>query len=298
MNRIVIHVGLPKTGSTTLQGGVFPHIKGILYLGPKGVPGTEPRRATVGGIVIRALKHHTRDVLAGPPIARLASARDWIARRPGTVLLSEEGLASNTSANIHGYDRIPIMPAAIRALFPDATAVLVLREPHDWLASQMLQRMHKNALRAVESSGDRPARPREFVDWDFRRADDGQPASIFATGARFDRMLAAYRAGFAPERFHLFAFERLFGPDEGWRSAFARVLGVPVAVPAPVRQNASSDDRRREIARRFYDDADRIERFVEQWRGAKAMLRAHPRVQAHLAAHCLPAWREAMAVAP
>ena len=69
-------------------------------------------------------------------------------------------------------------------------------------------------------------------------------------------------------------------------------------MPTPARQNASSDDRRRDIARRFYDDDDRIERFVEQWRGAKAMLQAHPRVQAHLAAHCLPAWREAMAVAP
>ena len=38
MSGVVLHIGLPKTGTTTLQKAVFPHLPGVAYAG-KRIPG-------------------------------------------------------------------------------------------------------------------------------------------------------------------------------------------------------------------------------------------------------------------
>jgi hypothetical protein len=296
MTRVVFHVGLPKTGSTTLQEKVFPVLHGVDYLGRKGAEGRDAQRVAAARAIIFALRHRTPEVREDGVHPNLPRFRDWVMGLGGTVLFSEEGLSSNTEARATGFDRIPLMPEAIRHLFPDAAIVLVLREPHEWIASMMLQRMHDGPTRAVDRQGKAyPLMPRRFIDWHFELLARGDISSILVSGARLDRMVAGYRATFPPERVHVLAFERLFGPDEGWRAAFARILGVPVDMPPPPRLNESSDARRRAIAARFYDDEDRIARFVQGWRDAPDVLRAHPAFQDYVGRHCLPVWREAMA---
>ena len=298
MTRVLLHVGLPKTGTTALQNEVFPKIAGIDYLGPKGAVGLDDRRGVAGNLVIEALKHRTRPLAEGEIGPRVRRARDWLRRLDGTLLLSEEGLTSNSRARVLGYDPVPLMPAAIRTLLPEAEIVLVLREPTDWVASMLLQRMWDWPTYVRGPRGDRPLGPKACVDHDLALAARGANRSIFGTMARFDRMLAAYRAAFPSARVHVLAYERLFGPDEGWRAAFACLLGVPVDGPSPPRVNESSDDKRRNIAERFFPlpgEAGKVERFVAAWRGLGAVLRRHPAAQAFLEAHAVGPWRAAMA---
>jgi hypothetical protein len=128
-----IHVGLAKTGTTSLQRCVFSQHPEILYLG----------------------KEIDKDYVISHPLYHIARSPtrkfDVDATRAGFSKLIDNGLRAGSGKRIcvlseeglTGYRALNPAICASRAhkLFPDASILLVLREPLDWLKSMYFFRL-------------------------------------------------------------------------------------------------------------------------------------------------------------
>lgn len=113
--RLIIHVGLHKTGSTWLQQEVFPNLEGIEY---------------IGGVARGWLPRIPAGEVTEPPFEVPTT---------GTVLYSNESLAGPL------WDPVPIERAVERvaAVFPGATVLLFTRHPESWRSSVYSQYVHE-----------------------------------------------------------------------------------------------------------------------------------------------------------
>lgn len=158
MKRLVIHLGLPKTATTSLQSQVFPSLPGYLGTYP-GRTFTTPafsalRDAYIFGTTIKGQRVFELD----GEESWLSMMNTWIgevsALNDGNYLLSDEGLCVWRSPPGNGaYHPVMDAPGALprrgahpvisflsslRAGLPldvDLKIVLVLRNQSDWLAS-------------------------------------------------------------------------------------------------------------------------------------------------------------------
>ncbi len=98
MSRVVVHVGLPKTGTTWIQGLLSQHRSQLAAAGvnyPRGRPGLMFR----GAVDVRGSREKfglTADQVEGAWVELCAAA----ARHPGTTVLGHEVLAGATEAQI------------------------------------------------------------------------------------------------------------------------------------------------------------------------------------------------------
>ncbi|MCC7272978.1 MAG: hypothetical protein IT561_09930 [Alphaproteobacteria bacterium] len=289
-HRIFVHVGLPKTATTALQQDVFPLLPGVTYLGFKGTRIADPALRAAAEMIVAALKFAAREIVEAPVLhPRLAQAVDAVARLRGPVLLSEESLA--TSANQLDYDRVPLVPRALRRLFGRrAAAIVVLREPVAFVASLLQQKMwtRPHAGRAIRSDGRWP-RPRDIIDLHLDRSARGDPRFIFTSACRYDRILGWYRGTLGADACHVLAYEALFDERRLYRTAFAAILGTPPTDAVAGRENESSDAKRTEMARHFLGaeaDPARIAEFAAAWSDVRSVVAADDRLTAYLARHC------------
>lgn len=142
-SELVVHIGLPKTGSTALQQHLFPTAPGRSHL-----PGSEGHR-TFLALFERDKVHPDWDSTSDG-----TGVRDWFAefgRRDGLTLVSEEMLSGWRVGRSEGFgiaeedsrSRTGRAPAGqFLARVSDELApstrvrvVLVLRNQADWLAS-------------------------------------------------------------------------------------------------------------------------------------------------------------------
>lgn len=113
---IILHVGYPKTGTTTLQEHVFPRLPGVRYLG-KYIPGYSYEDPAWYGVLERAY----RDLICQwdpEPLRQLVNA---CRETPDTVLLSSE-------AFVHPIATDPtIVAQRLHSIAPDATILFTIR---------------------------------------------------------------------------------------------------------------------------------------------------------------------------
>lgn len=287
---IFVHVGLPKTATTALQNHVFPCLAGVDYLGAKGTRWPDERGIRAARRVLRALKFNSREILGADRLpGELADAAAHIAASPRPVLLSDETLATNAMQLDH--DRVPLVPQALRRLFGErAQAILVLREPVAFIASLLLQRTWSHPNQPARSDG-RPdwPRPGRILDAHLAAAAGGDPRSIFGSATRYDAILHAYRSALGEAATHVLAYERLFDEAGRCRPELPAILGSAPPAEPPPRENASTDAKRADMARRWLGPAvtePEIARCVAAWSGLRERLAADPRVRSHVAAHC------------
>lgn len=119
MSGVVLHVGLPKTGTTSLQRGVFPRLPGVRYAG-KTIPGyafTTPELTAAIAATISA------DGVLGDPAPRLREAVEALRREAGT-----ETLVISTESLVHPAARdIALVADRLAAAVPDARILLTIR---------------------------------------------------------------------------------------------------------------------------------------------------------------------------
>ena len=127
----IVHVGLPKTATTSLQQGVFPNISGMTYLG-KGLPSGESRGYLTGDLgvaITRVLYEDSVLVRSGScPARALASAvAKSAAGRP--VLLSAEEF-------VHPSVRdVGLVAERLADALPEAHILLTVRSQSTYLTS-------------------------------------------------------------------------------------------------------------------------------------------------------------------
>src|SRR5262245_38096884 len=126
MNRVTIHIGLPKTATTTLQQNVFASHPGIFYLGPKA---NYPEFDKVMNGLCGADGLNYDPELGCRVIEKLLAP----AKHAGKPLV-----VSHEAIGAQGRDR-RLKAERLKALFPDARIVLTVRRPEDLLVSVYLQ---------------------------------------------------------------------------------------------------------------------------------------------------------------
>lgn len=174
MKRIYIHVGMPKTGTTFLQERFFPNLKGLCYVHTTNYSPIA-QRGFMG--LLR------RIVYTNPAFYDLQSAKEEArellqAVDEELVLISWERLFGNMFANY--FDNFYITNI-LKALFPTARIIMIIRRQDELLDSIYRQTLHSYHHQTVnsflnyanESFGDaNPRVPHSNLDvkqFDYRR---------------------------------------------------------------------------------------------------------------------------------
>ena len=127
--KIVIHVGMHKTGTTTLQHDVFPNLPGVFYVGDN-----LPQR--------KAFIEFLREVAWGNQAH--FDLQDAMDRRTELLSNIREDIVLISFEELFGdlYWNFPnnfVAAERLKSLFPEARILLVLRRQADWLESAWRQ---------------------------------------------------------------------------------------------------------------------------------------------------------------
>lgn len=276
--RLVLHVGYPKTGTTTLQRRVFPRHTDIDYLG-KTIPDYAYCREGLG----QALQDLTTSTewrwTGGDDLKRIVDAAMAETRKP-LVLLSSENL-------VHPASVSPSLVAhRLARLFPAAEILITLRSQLGVLES--FYRNH-GAFSAYlylaineEERVTPPFEPDVWLDLNFRA-----PHKNILGVLDFDACIREYEELFGADRVHLAFVEELAAAPARYASRLADALQVQgeefAALLGGHRDNvglsASEFERRRlqskaesgagggagPVARKAEEVAHKVE-FGEDWR--------------------------------
>ena len=141
MTNFVLHVGLPKTGTTTLQLSLFAKHLDVYYLGKQ--KGTRIKRAFTSQTALEALtpvlwNHRAPvDEVAGEKLLTLVRERY---PKPKVIVESWEGLSEKAPSHVAESLKRCI------SLFGNCRMMICLRNPIHKLESQYLQQLRGNFL--------------------------------------------------------------------------------------------------------------------------------------------------------
>lgn len=231
-DRVVLHVGVPKTGTTTLQFNVFPRLEGVVYLGkPYDRPGVAwEANSAVAGLVEAVWTRTDAEFdhqAAGGLLARGLEGRQGLGEAV-RVVLSEEAL---TQAS--GGDRLE-KARRLRRVFGRCRVLITIREQRDALFSG-----HRwlSARRMVD---------RSFVGWIngcrayshvLGRADDF-PLRQY----RYGELIRTYRRMFGEGRVTVIPMELLKNDPAAFAAALAPVLGAEAGAVESLLASGSAEN--------------------------------------------------------
>jgi len=189
-SRCCIHIGLPKTGTTTLQRNVFELHPGLQYFGQTNAFSNDRAQLLLRSIL------DDRDRSNLLPEARAASQELRAQTKP--LVVSDEALTMGSfMARAQTWD-VPQDHGTIaertRDLFDDADVFIVLRQQVDWLRS-----WHQQGLKS-----------RRYVEPSF---DDWFEGSFVARAERllalldYENLCDEYAAQFGADRVHVWLYE-------------------------------------------------------------------------------------------
>lgn len=230
-NPFLIHIGVPKSGTTSLQFGLFPAHPQIRYLG-------KPWWDESIGLEKSVAAHRFVDSLWQDDTFSF----DWeigrqrfkeaVAPRAGgrtCVVISEEGLAAALAA-----DRW-VTASRLRAFFGEARILITVRNQIDALYS--LYRWYYT--RGLVSGS-----ARRFIG-DCRTYDDfrGEFADFPLRQYRYAALYACYCEIFGKERVLVLPFEWMTGETERFAAELARFAGLDAAQTVTCLKNQSRKNR-------------------------------------------------------
>lgn len=207
--RVIVHIGLHKTGSRFLQRMVFGQLDSESF-------NYNPHRLWR---TVRAAFRNPDD----PALADQARevVREWRASEDGRDLLLSE---PHISGDMYGcHQDFPQNLALLRELFPEATIIFFVRNQADWLQSAYRQQLVKDPGRPIEV----------FLNWydgDFHprvgRWAHGV-RNVEALGLRFLEIYQAYAQAYGPDNVYLLQQEDLKERPMAVKHQLAKALGVP-----------------------------------------------------------------------
>lgn len=200
--RVVIHCGLARTGTSTLQQHVFPNLPGVSFLG----------LAAPTPALDWAIRHLCQaDTLYLEPerLARVLSEAIGAAAPDATVVLSYENFLLYKSKDKG------LIAERLKALFPAAEILIVLRRQENMVVSRYLTNMR----RSIKHRALIP-----FDDWwEVERREAYR--SVF-DDLRYAPIIDYYVRLFGRERVHVLLFEQLQEDATAYAQRLAEVLGA------------------------------------------------------------------------
>ncbi len=221
VDRIVVHTGFMKTGTTFLQNVVFPKLPEVAVHSY-----ADGRRFVDLSIGIR--KGDT------PPDCAEAAAevRGWLnGSNKRTHLYSWEGLVGGY---LNDYRELETLTSFLSCALPDAHILLMIRRQDTLIESlyrQSLQTYHFSSISQFLNRGAGGFGP-------FRA---GAPANIDVRSLSFEPFVAAYERAFGADRVTVLPYEWLRKAPDRFYGGLSASLGVPVTPPPP--EEASRENR-------------------------------------------------------
>lgn len=220
----ILHIGLPKTATTTLQNSLFLNHPEIFYLGKSKSFGSKSQCATdeIDDALDPILWHLKRDLDVASIRERIFGSPVFNGTKHHVVLTSWEGLASE---GVTG--RFAERLRRARQVFEHCRMLVTLRHPVHWAASEYLQH-----LVGHYTSRNRPHMGRhafvEFDEW-YRRLAERRASPhpfLFCQNIRVaTEMLGADNVG-------IFQFEDFVADPVAFGEAMCRFMRIdckPVA---------------------------------------------------------------------
>ena len=189
MGKTIVHVGISKSGTTSLQNNVFARLPNIANLGRPNHT-DEFYRSFLAAVIGEG------DNLAGadPLMAAVASEQ-----RP--VIISDETLAG---AEVD----IAKVAQRLAALLPEAEILITIRRQDRALVSWWMRHMQHLSWRAC--------------------FDDYAPSGAFFGRIAYDEVATIFERSFGRENVRVMLFEEMTGAPEVFMGRLAPVIGVPV----------------------------------------------------------------------
>jgi len=249
---LTVHIGFPKTGTSTLQHHLFRKHRQIEYLGKWGFPGGE-KQAYRDIHVSRIVNHLVGQRSTAPDFElchRIARERIWPGGEGGKILvLSKEGLANGHR------DEMIRWANNLKTVFGQCRVLVMLRDPIRKLPSQYSQFLKQNNL----SPRARWKKPHflAFTEWvqRFRNRED-----LYRHLNQIDT-LEVYSAAFGRESIRAFLFEEYQTNPADYIRGVCEFLGVD---PAEGQALAA---HRRENRGLGQSNVERLERITgSRWR--------------------------------
>jgi hypothetical protein len=219
--KVGLHIGLPKTGTTTLQELVFARHPDLRYFGQTNIwTDAEAKR------VLHALL-----VAESPSATEAPELIQWTANRYRAVVISDEALSLGEfmlRATRWSLDSTPeTMAARARAILGHAYVLIVLRNQADWLVS-----FHRQGLKTGKYC------EADLGRWLERELGPGRRARLFEL-LRYDRLIRAYEDAFGQEHVTVHLYERVKTDLGHVATPFLNKLNVDASgVPSLLANNA------------------------------------------------------------
>ncbi|MCC5811258.1 MAG: sulfotransferase [Ectothiorhodospiraceae bacterium] len=218
-DKVVIHIGLHKTGTRFLQRMVFGQLDAARFaVNPPDV--WDPLRDAVRKPGDGALADRAR-----------AAVADWRNRGDGrTLIISEPHICGDMFSSYHDYaDNVPL----VTELFPQARIIYFVRRPADWLQSayrQLLARGRSVPIQVFLNYYDGAFRPR------LGRWAHGS-RNLNALELPFLQIYQAYAEAYGAGRVHLFRQEDLRSQQSLVERRLADVLSLEQLPKPPVERS-------------------------------------------------------------
>lgn len=253
MKRLIIHIGYPKTASSTLQKSVFPHLEEV---GQVNFLGTFQRRfggpLEQGFLFSRLVRNAVKDRLEGGipyDVEKLTKAsvgndaHKEFARNQG--YFSE--LLSNSVSNVYSCEHILIpyrravdyntIPARFREMFDDGAV--------DFRIVVTLRRQDKLIESLYAQLFDRLMRYRSCRNIDKLIFDNNglNTKSEYVSFFDFPQMIGPWIAEFGKQKVSVLLFEDMVQDKAGFAEAFREVLAIDGAVFLDAMRQPSRNTR-------------------------------------------------------
>ena len=225
----LVHVGMPRTATTSLQFNLLSRHSGACYIGK---PHTKTRDA-----VARFTRGLTYDVALDPGPALEDFARDSLApllrEHGGPVVISEEEFATSTPTSRVGPQQIA---ERLHALLPDASILVTIRRQDHALPS-LFGHMQRMGFFGPE-------------DWGlFLHALEATP--LLAAAVDHAAVVRRYEKLFGADRVHVIAYEQLLEDPGAYAERVCELAsldpieGRRLFLEGPVRNARPPEQRRR-----------------------------------------------------
>lgn len=205
----LVHVGLPRAGSTSLQRNLLKDLPGIRLAGLNRQP------AVSGAVKATWWQRPSAPVRVarGVVLREAAAARD-AGRR---LVWSQEHF---TMGGERRRARLPARARTVRRIFGESEILLVLRDPRE----VMVSRYRLLTLRIIQGKPAEPPSFEEFVAADLER--DSRRGGRAAEVLRFGELAEAYVRQFGESNVHLLLFDDLRRDEVAFYASVCRLIGL------------------------------------------------------------------------
>ncbi len=237
----VIHIGYPKTASTTLQNMVFQRHEGLLYLG-RGVSGSMIDYID-GGITAMAeidLKFRRDASLDREKSRQLIDKYKAIADEAGkTLVYSSEYLSIDWPSEIDLSQKVERLAYFFRN---QAQIIMVTREQYSWLFSFYKELIRQGYTETYQ----------EFIYWVWQKQDRNMLPTL-----NFAHVKNLYEEHFGRGNVHVLPFELFHNHTHHFAESLSAILNVSISDDALInKDNAAFSDNHlnvlRELNKRYH----------------------------------------------